>query len=692
MSGLKSLSLPPHTARAAVWAMSALLLWTWTALAQTWPVPNASGRIRVERAKKASWPANVGSAQVWPCGADPLKCSAAVFTAGGRKVSSQIIWAATGEPLKIVFDTAGGDITYDIYLSEGASTDGGWLPKAGVFLETRVWKGGAIETWDKAWKTINNSRPLLGRSVMPNIFQGVHPHGATTNFCGHYTGWFTAKKAGEYGFAVLSTCPAFLRVDGKVVVSRPAWSGSRGRRGEVNGKTTLTAGTHQIDYLFAHQGAGEWMAEAAWQQPERPHFELMTPDAFLPVAEFETFSYLAGPSRSEKGGFEWELSGYSLAEGVELVSVQFRTVGGHKDPACRWQFDDGTTATGAPITHVFALPGLRRVQYTSGEKTTLTDWVNVQPRWAQMEEWSDAIFEPQKKLLLATDFSATPAEDLALLVRFADTVNDKELLSHFGPVCLKRSPDFKSYQADVLYTLGRHYMAPEVRDYVTSEKCYRAALTLSSTNSGVREKIKLRLGHLLTDAFGKPAAALELLRGLNENFLMSDYIRQSKLYFGDALAAQGKVDDAAKIYRAAGDLVPKTNLMHTVRGSARMESARDFLRRGEFDTAEEILRQIEWETPLDRLSAETGLPMILVHLGRKEYPLALYRCQRLLYTATVDTHRADVLYYLIITELALNQRDAAQETLTKLLKDHPYSEATARAKDRWGTSLGLDAK
>ncbi len=683
--------------RTAGWLGGALfLLLAGSVFAQAWPVANASGRIRVERAKKTPWPATVGYAQVWPGGADPLKCHASVLTAGGRKVGSMVIWAATGEPLKVLFDTSSGEITYDIYLHDGQVTDAGWLPQGGVTLETRAWKGGPLDTWDKAWKTVKTSNPVLGRSPEPNIFLGVHPHGATTNFCGHYSAWFQLKKAGDYEFAVLSTGPAYLRIDGKVVIQRPQMGGSRGRRGEVNGKITLSAGNHQMDYLFVHPGAGEWMAEAAWKQPDRPHFELMPKEAFLSLAAFDTFSYQPAPGRGEKGAFEWEPTEHSLAEGLPLITMQFRAVGGRKDAACRWQFDDGTTAIGSPVTHVFAQTGLRRVQFAAGDKgqptTTLTEFVNVHPRWTQMEEWADGTFELQKKQLLAADFSAAPTEDLAALVNFADTVHDQALLSHLGPVCLKRQSEFKTWQADVLYLLGRHYMTPEVRDYVSSEKCYRAALSVSATNSSAREKSKLRLGHLLTDAFNKPAEALVLLQSINENFMMSDYIRQTRLYVGDALAAQGKIEEAAKNYRAAGDLVPKTNLMHSVRGSARLESARDFIKRSEFDFAEEILRQIEWETPNDRLSAETGLPMILVHLGRKEYPLALARCQRLLYSATVDTHRADVLYCLILTELALGQRDAAQETLTKLLKDHPYSEATARAKDRWGSRLGPDAK
>ena len=59
-------------------------------------------------------------------------------------------------------------------------------------------------------------------------------------------------------------------------------------------------------------------------------------------------------------------------------------------------------------------------------------------------------------------------------------------------------------------------------------------------------------------------------------------------------------------------------------------------------------------------------------------------CQRLLNVASVDTHRADLLYFLIEASLATNQKDFAADLLAKLLKDHPYSEAAAKAKDKWG--------
>jgi tetratricopeptide (TPR) repeat protein len=688
-SGVGRRFLAPALLAGAAWA----LLSPTTALAQGWPVANAVGRVHLERAKKTAWPATVGWAQVWPAGLDPAKCNVAVFTGSGRPAGSQVIWTATGEPMKILFDSSSGEVTYDVYLYEGVPQGPAWQPEAGVLLETRARKEGPWDTWDKAWRLYQASEPVLGRSLVTNIFQGVHPHGPTVGFVGHYKAWFTAKKAGEHQFAVVSTGPAYLRVDNKVLVSRPALGGSRGRRAEYNGKTTLSAGRHQMDFLCAHPGTGEWMVEVAWREPGgKEFFELMPKEAFLQAARFDTFSWTPAPGRSNRACFEWEMLEHNLVEDQALVLVQLRTVGGRKEATCHWQFDDGTTATGSPVLHVFPQTGLRRVQFTADEKAatsaTLTERINVHPQWSQLEEWRDGLFELEKKQLLARDLSATPPEDLRALVKFADTITERSLLSHLGAACLKRQADFKSYQADAFYLLGWHFQTPETRDYLSAEQCYRASLQLATDDSGLKDKSRLRLARLFTDAFNKPAEALDLLKAVRSDRLMSDYARQAKLFEGDALAAQGKIEEAVKVYRAAGDPLIQANLLRSVQGATRLENARDLIRRTEYDAADDILRQIEWETPLRRLSPETGLPMILVHLGRKEYPLALSRCQRLLYSATVDTHRADVLYCLVETELALGRADAAQQTLAKLIKDHPYSEATARAKDRWGARLG----
>jgi tetratricopeptide (TPR) repeat protein len=190
----------------------------------------------------------------------------------------------------------------------------------------------------------------------------------------------------------------------------------------------------------------------------------------------------------------------------------------------------------------------------------------------------------------------------------------------------------------------------------------------------------LRLAQCLINVSGKPEEALKLLAGLEAGRLSDTEARQRKLAEGDALLLQGKVPEATRCYESAGSLVSELNRTQNMRSRARLESARDYARRGEFGRAEILLQMIEWETPLDRLSMETGVARLQIYLSRKEYPRALTRCQQLLPLATVDTHRADLLYYLAEIQRGMGRVAEAQAALAKLVADYPYSEAAPNLK------------
>jgi TolA-binding protein len=70
-------------------------------------------------------------------------------------------------------------------------------------------------------------------------------------------------------------------------------------------------------------------------------------------------------------------------------------------------------------------------------------------------------------------------------------------------------------------------------------------------------------------------------------------------------------------------------------------------------------------------------------VGRKEFQRAFTDGQTLLAAAGSDPRQSEVLYTLVETGLALGKTEDAQRALGRLLKDFPYSESAAKAKDRW---------
>ena len=80
---------------------------------------------------------------------------------------------------------------------------------------------------------------------------------------------------------------------------------------------------------------------------------------------------------------------------------------------------------------------------------------------------------------------------------------------------------------------------------------------------------------------------------------------------------------------------------------------------------------------------DAELPALSLDMGRKEYRRAFTDGQALLAAAGDDPRQSEVLYTVIESGLALGKNEQAQRALERLLKDFPYSESAAKAKDRW---------
>ena len=94
-----------------------------------------------------------------------------------------------------------------------------------------------------------------------------------------------------------------------------------------------------------------------------------------------------------------------------------------------------------------------------------------------------------------------------------------------------------------------------------------------------------------------------------------------------------------------------------------------------------------FERPLERLALDTGLLRVQVSLKRKEYQRAFTAARALLVVAPEDPRKSSLLYTLVEAGLVLGKTDEAQRALGQLIKEFPYSEAAARAKDQWGNRL-----
>ena len=633
----------------------------------------ADSRLVLAKTKNSPWPAAVAQALVWPVGLTGRQCAVAVTTESGQPVGAQILWAAVGQPIKILFDCTTHHDRYLVTLSDQPLPVTPWEPPAaGCLLEVREFTGGDIATVAAVKDRWRQAKHVQGRGLVPNIFLGINPFGPSDHFVAQFCGALVAPTDGAYAFATVSDDASVLTVDGQDVAS---WPGGHGADAAAyrqhSGTIKLTAGTHRLEYIWI-QVVDSLTAVAAWQPPATDRFEVVPTNAFVAVAQFAVVDASATY-------FEWKPVEHSRAGDFAVVDYRFAAIPAKSNQTCRWTFDDGTTARGAVVTHTVPRPALRKVRFELGE-ASVTQIVDASPRWDQINDWSDERFSRQRAQLLELDRDRLPVEDLANVCRLADTIHEPELLTAYGLTGLKRSRDLTGAHADIFYTLGNFFQEPAVRRYDAAEQALRIAL---GWPSNLRERIKLRLARLLLDTFGKPADTAKLLDEIQPDSLNDEQRRLLAILRADLLLARGDCAGAQAKYDAIARLGESDRARYSVLRQARLESARAFFTQHEFEAAENLVRTVEWEVPAERLAPDFSLVLAQVHIARQEYARAMLRCQRLLAVTNDDNLRAEALFHLVAVERALQLDALAGQALQQLLTQHPYSEFAARAKERW---------
>lgn len=653
------------------------------------PAPAAGFRASLQRAEKSPWPADAGLARVWLPIDEAQAASFSMTAGGGKPVACRILWLAAGEPILVQFDTSGHQDAYEL-LDGGtpaAPAETPWEPAAGLILEARTWTPPKDVQPEDAAHIWNDAGKRLGCSPVENIFHGLPPFGARGAYVVRYQGYLTIARDGRYGMATISDGPSNLFVDGRLVASKKAWSDpDDGRLGEHGGNVDLTAGRHRVEYYNLPRGE-VFATEAAWRPPGAERFTVIPATAFAPSAWFNVARYV--PAAGQPAVFEWDMLEHCREGELAVVTAEFRAPasGGQGDP--QWQFDDGETARGRVVRHVFAAPGLRTVTLRFGAETPAaqasTRRVRVHPVWAQLEDWPQPVYAAQSAALMQRDPAKMSAGDLYAIVLAASLAHDAALLNRVGDACLLRQAEFSPAQAQLFYKLGFHYQRPDVRRYGAVEPAFRAAIARGAPDDPMVSRARLHLGGFLIHTREDAKGGTQLLEQLEAARLTADEARLRRIFTADALLVQGRIEPAREIYRSVGTVADPQDRAYIVLRRARLETAHDYLRREEWDEAERLARDIEWETPLERVNTETGLVMIQANIGRREYPFAIGRCRQLLVAAPTDSHRPEILYAL--AEAATRAGDAAlaADALRRLAADHPYSEAAARAREAWPT-------
>jgi tetratricopeptide (TPR) repeat protein len=673
----------PIALRLAIWASAAVCV---------------GAQIEFEtRPERLTGQSSVGIVRLWPWGVDPATARVSVSNDTSAAAACSVLsWPAAGEPLDLTFDRGAGSGVCTVRIEDGPSAPASvaattpWRPTAGLVLETRSLPDGPVDTLsqvDALWK---RSRVVLGRSVVADVDLAVHPHGPNGPMLARFEGWFEVPREGRYGFATISEDASFLLIDDRLVASWPGWHAldGSGLRGEYGGEVALQRGAHRLVYLNAQNDAG-LTAVAAWRPPGATRFAVMPAGAFPPMARYRCVRAAApaGPS-SAAAAFGWEIEEHAQAGTNLVVGVRFFALLPPPGAVCRWRFDDGTFEDGVDLRHAFARPGTRQVTLeilTGGTVAgRLTRPVAVRPRWTQLAEFPESVYG---RLVAAARRAGWPAlrpEDAAAFVLLADRVADRDLLGELAATVHSRLPEFRGPSAEALVRLGFFAQHPSVRQYGWVEDFWRAVLRGADAPEGARAKAALHLAGFLVHTGRDLGEADRLLALLPEAIGDETDARLRTIFVADAHASRGERAAAEALYLQAGTVVAANDTAYQVRRLARIENARAYLRQKEYDAAEQTVREIEWERPLERLELETGLLMLAVYRGRGEAPFALALCRRLLRAAPDDPRRSELLRAMAEVCQEQGLAEESRQTLDRLYRDHPYSEAAALARDRFG--------
>ena len=633
-----------------------------------------------------------------------------IATSTGSRVNSRILSVRRGEPMDILFDSAEGNPSYLIYLvprNRHKQSSPSWEPQAGLVLETK-WTKRSFRSSDRLpefREVFNSTAGPVGRSLVETIHHAfpIHrmPEYDTTarSVQGgyglyYYQGFFEVNKKGTYTFATISRWDSYVAVDGKLVV---AWPGKHemqaGVRGEKQGTVSLKPGIHKLEY-FNYGQWGRMYTIAAWKKPNEK-LRVMTRSDFVPVGSYKvTSANLSEPGKAY-AAFEWSpVDDFRLEQsGSALVAMRFEAI--RPDPltrySYRWTFDDGTTATGEIVDHVFLRPALRKVKLeVSLEAKALAQAVHdvyVHPAWEKcLRDLSNIDFFD--RVIQQRNLDKVPVQDAVNLFTLADKANRPDWKKR-ATAALSASLDRLSQQSDstdFCFEFGQYLQSMELKQYDKALELFRRLQENASLGASVRRKAMIHQAEVLVKYFGKNQEALDLLNQLPmEKLPPNDLIRRATIAKAEATLGLGRAKEAIELVQrlsASSDPADKVNqeLKHAglTRHARILAENRDDP--AQLDYAKANIETILAEDPAKAFTPSVNLIRLDIYLAASEFQAAFHLAERLRNLQLNDYDMADIRARQVIALCGMKDMENAKSVYAQLSRDYPYSPATDQAK------------
>jgi len=670
-----------------------------------WAIPSAPARFVVEldhpeKPAALAWVSLDLPESSW------TTASLRVFTEKGEAVGSDLLWTAPGEPALVRFDSSSGAKRYEIY----CGSDWPALPLQnsanGVLLESRAGDGKSVDHLPDMLQAWNQGGTIQGRALVEGLFEGGNRFGPQGNSLEHFKGWFTAAEPEHLELSTISNDASFVLVDGKEVVEWPGLHDFHGGlAGQHQGAVDLAAGVHALDYYNAYVASDErhpLLCCLAVKGGTLSQWTMLTPTApfFLPTASAHVVDY-AVPTSASGGAappfaLEWEIKTQSVIGAeipdVGLISVQLACVpppGG----VVNWSFDDGSSAQGTSVLHLFPRPGMRQVKCTVVNGTTpsgpsIERTISVHPNWTELTTFPPQLIPADQAEIMARDPATLSASDLAGCVAVFEVFkNGDGLLKLLAAVDakMKEIPDADlSYLKDAGVFLAStelsHFdvISPFLSALV--ERC--AVANPSPPMAALGSSSRLVLAELTLETSDQTGQVRQLLAAIDIKTLSGEERRSFNLLEADLALATGDLALAKKQDEALTGEPSGIDARSSIRRTAEIGRARAFMDRKEFEAAEHSLNQVARQAPIEKLSPEWALAQLRLY-QEENLDIPAYLWAKRLLPVIIGEGRSELLFRL--TELALARGDngLARTSLAELLQQHPYSPEAAQAKEKW---------
>jgi hypothetical protein len=663
----------------------------------------------------------VSSTQLYAPGYDLEKFDPVIrVTADGSKVDSRILSVAKGEPMNVLFDTTESSPSYVVYLvpkNRARAMLPSWEPRAGLVLETK-WSKKGFNSKDRLpefSKRFDSTVDSVGRNLVDDIqhvfpvhrfpdYDGAEPSKKGGYGLYRYKGYFGVTKPRKYSFSTMSDWDSYLTVDDELVIGWPGKHNYRGgRRGQKQGTISLAPGVHKLEY-YNYNRWGAMYCLAAWEKPGE-ELRPMTRTDFHAVGRYRAMMVETDDPAEPYFPFEWStVDDFRVQQhGRSFVTMRFDAlIPAGSDYSCRWGFDDGSTARGKTIEHVFLRQGLRKVQLeVLSENQALANSIHdvyVHYRWdTTLQDLNNADYYTEA--IRTRSLDRVPADDLINLFVLADKAERPDWKGLATEALTKNVARLvqESDEVDFMFEFGKLLRSAKLREYEKALELFNGIAQKSTLGKSAADRAKVLRAEILVKYFGKYDQALKILgsNGTTGGSWRGDVGRRVVLTRARAMLGLGRAKEAAELIDglagAAG--VPdqvKLQIKHSglLRHAKLLAETQDDP--NQWDHAAAMVETVVSEDPAKAFSPNVNLVTLDIHLAAGEFAAALYLAERLQHLQLNDYDRAEVLKRKVMASCGLKDLGRARSAYVILTKDYPRSPAISEAKQAIMQTFGND--